>query len=70
MKLYRVCWDNLGIKRYGYLKAINDESADIVAKLSLAKNTTIISITEAQGHQITPQNITINFRNTTECELF
>lgn len=71
MALYHVSWRTEGGAIYhGFVRAYNMEYAYDVAKANLNKSCYILSISDAYESMITPQSLTINFRNDTDYHSF
>lgn len=73
--IYRAYWKMKTSPEYvpghfGYVKACSESDARRIVQENLDSAYEVIEITEAAEHMITPQSITINFRNTSEYTIF
>lgn len=54
----------------GFVRAESEKDARRIMQENLSSEFEVTDVHEAQEHQITPQAITVNFRNTSEYALF
>lgn len=73
MKIWQVYFRNREISNNavaGYVKANSREEAYEITQSKLRKGGEVTAVYEASENWITPQSLTINFRNTAEYTLF
>ncbi len=60
---FRVYWTYAGKNHFGFIKASSPSDATAIALSTLRKDCKVTQITQAFEHQITRQNICLNFAN-------
>ncbi len=69
--IYSARWKYMGSEKFGYIKAKDKDEAGKLLKLNLLPECEIVGIGgEVKEHQITRQNICINFHNPAPEPLF
>ena len=69
--IYTARWKYMGSEKFGYIKAKDKDEAGKLLKLNLLPECEIVGIGgEVKEHQITSQNICINFHNPAPEPLF
>jgi len=73
--IYRAYWKKKTSPEYvaghcGYVKACSKSDARRIVEENLDSAYEVTEVIEAAEHMITPQSITINFRNTSEYSIF